>query len=75
MKCHCGRAMVIEVVPGAKNYPRRLACPEHGYYIEKRSGLKASTIDADRPNDYLNEIASPADVLEISQGEAIDSAY
>jgi len=60
----------IEPVPGAKHYPRRTICPIHGWPREARSGFTSqSELDRDRPNDYVSEIASPADVIEIGGKE------
>src|ERR1039458_3398899 len=36
MKCpRCGATLVAKPVPGAKQFPRRLECPEHGWQQEK----------------------------------------
>jgi len=60
----------LRPVPGAKLWPRRLVCEQHGYPGEKRTSFSTSqSEDLDRPNDYVSEIASPADVIEIGGKE------
>ena len=57
--------MVLEPVPGAERWPRRIVCETHGYPTERRTNLGLTPPDADPPNDYVSEIASPADIQEI----------
>ena len=61
--------LMLEPVPGATHYPKRLVCAEHGYPGERRYKLVAGTPDPDKPNDYVSEVASPADVQEIGGKE------
>ena len=67
--------LVLMPVPGAVSWPRRLECTSHGYPTEasRRIGSLSEHTDFDKPNDYVTEIASPADVIEI--GEDLVSQY
>lgn len=65
--------LVLNPVPGANSWPRRLECETHGYPGEKRSNFASPSSDVDKPNDYVTEIASPADLVE--QGDNIVSQY
>jgi hypothetical protein len=66
--------LVLRPVPGATNWPRRLECEQHGYPAEKRSSLfKNAPVESEKPNDYVTEVASPADLVEI--GDTVVSQY
>ena len=56
-------------VPGAVHYPRRWECITHGYPLEKHSVFITSQSELEKQNDYVTEIASPADVIEIGGKE------
>jgi hypothetical protein len=73
--CNLDCNLVLEPVPGAAKWPRRLVCEQHGYPNEKRSGLLNTKPEADPPNDYLNEIAPPAELIQNGEGEIISSQY
>jgi hypothetical protein len=45
----CGAELVARPVPGAKNFPRRLECPEHGWQKEKLRAIRMR-FHKDRPN-------------------------
>ena len=50
MKCpKCGATLVAKPVPGAKSFPRRLECPEHGWQQEKPRAIRMR-FHKDRPN-------------------------
>jgi hypothetical protein len=50
MKCaKCGAELVARPVPGAKRFPRRLECPEHGWQQEKLRPIRMR-FHKDRPN-------------------------
>jgi hypothetical protein len=50
MKCQkCGAALVAKPVPGAKQFPRRLECPEHGWQQEQPRAIRMR-FHKDRPN-------------------------
>lgn len=63
----CGEAceLTLKPVPGAENWPRRLECRAHGYPAERRSSLVVGAFEHEKPNDYVSEIAAPADIQEI----------
>jgi hypothetical protein len=61
--------LILEPVPGANQWPRRLVCERHGYPQERRTNLAASAPDQEKPNNYIEEIASPADVHEVGGKE------
>jgi len=49
-KCpKCGAALLTKPVPGARNFPRRLECPEHGWQQEKPRAIRMR-FHKDRPN-------------------------
>ena len=45
----CGAALVLKAVPGAKRFPQRLECPEHGWQEEKRRPIRMR-FHKDAPN-------------------------
>jgi DNA-directed RNA polymerase subunit RPC12/RpoP len=50
MKCRkCGAKLIAKPVPGAKQFPRRLECPEHGWQQEKLRPIRMR-FHKDRPN-------------------------
>lgn len=62
--------LTVEPVPGAKHWPKRVVCRVHGYPNEPRSGFSAAKqAEVEKPNHYIQEIASPADVIEIAGNE------
>lgn len=61
--------LILNPVPGAKSWPRRLVCERHGYPGEQAQPTLAAHPEAESPNDYVREIASPADVFEIGGKE------
>lgn len=69
-KCTDECELILEAVPGATHWPRRLICESHGYPGEShaRSSI-SSKPEIDPPNDYVQEVASPADVQEIGGKE------
>jgi hypothetical protein len=49
-KCpKCGVELVAKPVPGAKHFPQRLECPEHGWQQEKLRPIRMR-FHKDRPN-------------------------
>jgi len=62
----CRESCILEMcpVPGAQHWPRRLECLEHGYPGEARSRLTNTSTDPEKPNNYVLETASPADIIE-----------
>ena len=68
---HC--TFTLEPVPGANQWPRRLSCKQHGYPRE-RTTFTVGAPEPEKPNLYLTEVASPADVLERPDGR-IESQY
>lgn len=72
--CDCGQTLVLEPVPGAKRYPMRAICPTHGYNFVQPKMTISDLPDAEKPNDYLSELCSPADLI-LSDGEVDDSRY
>jgi hypothetical protein len=68
-QCEENCKLVLEPVPGAKHYPLRLVCTEHGYPQEKRTNTIAARPDVDPPNVYASEVASPADIIQIGGNE------
>jgi len=36
----CGATLVLKPVPGAKRFPLRLECPEHGWQEEKKRPIR-----------------------------------
>ena len=61
--------LVLEPVPGAQAWPRRLVCANHGYPQERRANMIPTRPDTDHPNNYIEEVASPADVFEVGGRE------
>jgi hypothetical protein len=62
--------LILEAVPGANQWPRRLICQTHGYPQERRTGFGASvTPEPEKRNNYVEEVASPADVFEVGGKE------
>src|ERR1700690_1180277 len=50
MKCPtCGATLIAKPVLGAKQYPRRLECPQHGWQQEKLRSIRMR-FHKDRPN-------------------------
>jgi hypothetical protein len=45
----CGATLVLRPVPGAKNFPRRLECPTHGWEKEKVRAIRMR-FHKDRPD-------------------------
>jgi DNA-directed RNA polymerase subunit RPC12/RpoP len=45
----CGGKLVAKPVPGAKKFPRRLECSEHGWQQEKTRAIRMR-FHKDRPN-------------------------
>jgi len=45
----CGAALVLKPVPGAKRFPLRLECPEHGWQEEKKRPIRMR-FHKDAPN-------------------------
>ena len=68
-ECTEGCELAIGPVPGSNGWPRRLACSVHGYPSEKHSAFITSQSELEKQNDYVTEIASPADVIEIGGKE------
>lgn len=64
---NCGEEckLVLEPVPGATRWPKRIICTLHGYPGERRSSLVVGAFELEKPNDYVTEIAAPADIQEI----------
>lgn len=60
--CACGLELVPEPVPGAVRYPRRLSCPACGYDANRPNKMQEGEA-TETPNDYVREVASPADVI------------
>jgi len=69
LDCNEDCLYVLKPVPGSEKYPRRWECREHGYPTERHSAFITSQSELERPNDYVSEIASPADVIEIGGKE------
>lgn len=63
----CGEAceLTLKPVPGANLWPRRLECRAHGFPQERRTNTIAASPEREKPNDYVSEIAAPADIQEI----------
>jgi hypothetical protein len=61
--------LILEPVPGADAWPRRLLCQTHGYPGERRNETIPNTAELEKRNNYVEEIASPADVYEIGGKE------
>jgi hypothetical protein len=72
--CNDDCTFMLEPVPGANQWPRRISCKIHGYPSEHRSKFTAGAPEPDKPNLYLTEVASPADVFERTDGH-IESQY
>lgn len=70
----CKTELIPEPVPGAAHYPRRLVCPLHGYPRENPKSWIAGT-ETEKPNDYLTEVASPADLIVNDEWEIVDSLF
>jgi hypothetical protein len=45
----CGALLVLKPVPGAKNFPLRLECPEHGWQPEELRPIRMR-FHKDRPD-------------------------
>lgn len=45
----CGAPLVLKPVPGAKNFPLRLECPEHGWQPEELRPIRMR-FHKDRPD-------------------------
>ncbi len=72
----CGLELTPRPVQGAKNYPTRLECQTHGYagFVNTRDNIHTDHVDldddvAEKPNDYVTEICSPADVVTTESGD------
>lgn len=63
----CGDSceLTLRPVAGAQNWPRILVCRAHGYPGERKTSLVPNKPEREKPNDYVTEIASPADIQEI----------
>jgi hypothetical protein len=46
----CGAILVAKPVPGAKQFPRRLECPEHGWQQEEKPRPIRMRFHKDRPD-------------------------
>jgi hypothetical protein len=58
--------LILRPVAGAKSWPRILVCETHGYPNETQRKLTISaSADREKPNDYITEVASSADVYEV----------
>ena len=68
-ECNDECELVLEPVPGAEKWPRRLLCARHGYPQERRTNLTLSRPEREKPNNYESEVASPADVREVGGKE------
>jgi hypothetical protein len=68
-KCTDDCFLVLEPVPGAIHWPRRLICERHGYPGEQTYSSVCSDSEQEKPNNYVEEIASPADVREVGGKE------
>lgn len=67
--CNSECELVLETVPGAQTWPRRLICKIHGYPGERTNPTLTPNPETEPPNDYVQEIASPADVYEVGGKE------
>ena len=67
--------LVLRPVPGANQWPRRIICERHGYPGEKRSKFVTNPTDPETPNDYLHEIAPPAELIQNGDGDIVSSQY
>jgi hypothetical protein len=63
-------------VQGARTYPQRLECETHGYagFANTRDNIHTdhANLDGDtteKPNDYVHEVCSPADIITTESGE------
>jgi len=59
----------LRPVPGAIAWPRRLECVTHGYPGEKSQPSLSSVPEQEKRNNYIEEVASPADVYEVGGHE------
>lgn len=73
--CKCGLELIPKPVPGAIHYPRRLECPACGWDFKYGQSYLAEGDEHDRPNDYLTEVASPADRVFDDENEVVDAVY
>ena len=72
---HCTKfcSFVLRPVPGAVAWPRRLECSIHGYPVEANRSEFSNEPEKDTPNDYVTEVASPADLVIV--GDAVVATY
>jgi len=68
-KCTDDCELTLKPVVGADQWPRALVCKNHGYPGERTYSDIRSESEQDPPNEYVTEIASPADVYEIGGKE------
>jgi len=68
-KCDDSCELFLEPVVGAVAWPRRLSCRAHGYPGERTYSDISSLSEQEKPNNYLSEVASPADVREVGGKE------
>lgn len=68
-KCTDDCQLKLEPVPGAVQWPQRLVCETHGYPVERTYAEISSLSEQEKPNNYVQEIASPADVYELGGKE------
>lgn len=62
--------LILEPVPGAAQWPKRLICETHGYPTERHSSFSApKQAELEKPNNYTHEVASPADIVEVAGNE------
>lgn len=73
--CECGQELQLQPVPGSVSFPRRLVCEIHGYNFKYPKTTIPDDLDFDKPNDYLTELCSPADLIFASPEEDPDSRY
>jgi hypothetical protein len=72
-ECDVRCTLQLAPVPGAERWPRRLICRLHGYPGERAQHLTASEPESDPPNNYIEEIAGPADLVD--NGNSITLMY
>jgi len=68
-KCTDSCELILEAVPGSIRWPRRLICELHGYPNERNNIAISPDSEQEKPNNYVEEIASPADVREVGGKE------
>ena len=68
-KCTDLCELTLEPVPGSVQWPRRLVCKNHGYPTERNQAAISSESEQEKPNNYILEVASPADVYEVGGKE------